>query len=748
MQRSSGRALSLGRLGRVFNLERNHPTFELPLYLCPAFRSLSVENSAARRPPCRPGAQWIQVRRLHAGAAATASPEEASQLTKPPPKTLPLQCSGCGALSQTTAPNEAGYYDLSRRSVMQYLGLEKEKAGRAPRVSGKSDEVVKEVLQSIDVEALEQQGIDLKSLLPEDTREATTTRAQDKPPVCERCHILIHHSTGNSIYHPSVESLRDTIEESPYKYNHIYHILDAADFPMSLLPRLHSLMDITLRPQNRRSQPVNYRHGKKMEMSFVISRSDLLAPTKEQVDSLMPYLQEVLRDALGRVGGRVRLGNVHCVSAKRSWWTKELKEDIWKRGGAGWMVGKVNVGKSQLFEAVFPKGRMDIQPPKRPISVKVFPKKEQGNPTAEEDVAAEDEDDGNPLLPGRTILPDEEFSLLPPPREETNYPAMPVVSPLPGTTASPIRVPFGNGRGELIDLPGLSRGDLELHIREDKRQDLIMKSRIVAEQVSLKPGRSLLLGGFIRITPRNVAPDEELVFLACAFTPIEPHVTATSKAVKIQTQADDAPAVENIALLGTGAKIAHAGAFQLRYDVTKRRTGPLTRKEAVGLKVDRLPYRVLAIDILIEGCGWVEVAVQVRTKKLFGPSPSSSSAAAPPSFASSSSTWTEGEGGGGDDGEVKETSTTPTSEWIDKLDLRPEPVNAEKKDAYGQPEPNWPVIDVYSPEGRFIGYRRPMNAWVLNRKNPGDKKARPRKSMKGAKKQEKAEKRAREAQKQ
>lgn len=626
---------------------------------------------------------------------------------------------------------------------MQYLGLEKEKEGRVPRAPGKTDDVVKDVLQSIDVEALEQQGIDLKSLLPEGTRETTAPRAKDKPPVCERCHVLIHHSTGNSIYHPSVESLRDTIEESPYKYNHIYHVLDAADFPMSLLPRLHSLMDITLRPQNRRSQLVNYRHGKKMEMSFVISRSDLLAPKKEQVDSLMPYLQEVLRDALGRVGGRVRLGNVHCVSAKRSWWTKELKENIWKRGGAGWMVGKVNVGKSQLFEAIYPKGRMDVQPPKQPISVKVFPQKQQESP------AAEDEDDGNPLLPGRTVLPDDEFSLLPPPQEETNYPAMPVVSSLPGTTASPIRVPFGNGRGELIDLPGLSRGDLELHIREDRRQDLIMKSRVVAEQLPLKPGRSLLLGGFIRITPRNVAPDEELVFLACAFTPIEPHVTATSKAVKVQAQADDAPAVENIAAPGTGAKIAHAGAFQLRYDVTKRRTGPLTRKEAVGLRVDRLPYRVLAIDILIEGCGWVEVAVQVRTKKLFGPSPS-----APPSSSSSfspSPTWDEGggEGGADNDAEVGRGDGPPTSEWMDKLDLRPEPVNAEKKkDDYGQPEPNWPVIDVYSPEGRFIGYRRPMNAWVLNHKNTRNRKSRPRKSMKGAKKREKAERRAREAQKQ
>ena len=52
-------------------------------------------------------------------------------------------------------------------------------------------------------------------------------------------------------------------------------------------------------------------------MSFIITRSDLLAPKKEQVDSLMPYIVEVLRDALGGTGENVRLGNVRCVSAKR-----------------------------------------------------------------------------------------------------------------------------------------------------------------------------------------------------------------------------------------------------------------------------------------------------------------------------------------------------------------------------------------------------------------------------------------------
>jgi hypothetical protein len=377
------------------------------------------------------------------------------------------------------------------------------------------------------------------------------------------------------------------------------------------------------------------------------------------------------------------------------------------------MVGKANVGKSQLFQTVFPKGRMGWETPKHKISVNVFPKAHQQGTTT---------DTTDPLLPGRTNAPDDEFSLLPPPRPETNYPAMPVVSSLPGTTASPIRVPFGNGRGELIDLPGLARGDLEQHVREDRRGDLIMKARVVPEQQVIKPGQSLLLGGgLVRITPRNVAPDEELVFLAYAFTPIEPHLTATEKAVALQAETDDAPNIESITVPGTGSKVKHAGAFQLRYDVTKKRTGPLTSKVAVGLKVERLPYRVLGIDILIEGCGWVEVAVQVRTRQLF---PSRGSA-----------TGVEAH----------------LQHHLQTLDLRPEPVNAVKpkegrRSSVGEQgeegeverDANWPVIDVYTPEGKFIGYRPPMNAWILNKPlKEARAKSRPRKAMKGVKKMEK-----------
>lgn len=716
--RPGGKQISCSRLLRnALNIDHGSSVASnLPLYLCPA---AARACSSAARPgratnTAAPKYRFLplrQTRSLH--AEQTIEVEQEVVTVQPTPiRRLPVQCPGCGALSQTAVPDEPGHFGLGRKAVRSYLGLLKEE----PRHRTEND-VVKDALRGR-ADILEDMGVTAEALsLPERPTEGDP-EVPDVP-FCDRCHNLVHHHTGNPIYHPTIEAIRETIEESPYKYNHVYHVLDAADFPMSLLPRVHQLLDLMpLRTKNRRAMSGKFFRGKKTEMSFIITRSDLLAPKKEQVDRMMATLVEILRNALPRDSRHVRLGNVRCVSAKRSWWTKELKEDIWKRGGAGWMVGKVNVGKSQLFNAVFPKGRMDWTESKHDISVAVQPRDQERSTNTEISGIDDPRDLSEAVLPDVDDL--DEDSLLPPPQKETNFPRMPVVSALPGTTASPIRVPFGGGKGELIDLPGLERSELESYIREEHRPDMMMKARMVPEQQVVKPGQSLLIGGFIRITPRT--PD--LVFLAYAFTPINPHLTATDKATEIQNQTAGIN-IENIAIPGTGEKIKHAGSFPLRWDVTKKRAGPITRRDAVGIKVDRLPYRVLSLDILIEGCGWVEITAQVRTKHLFA------SAAAPklkPSRSKSVNSYGE--------------------EILQELDLsEPDPEGENAHRDYSteeEPELNWPVVDVYSPEGRFIGCRPPLNAWLYNKvkKTRETSKKRPRKSMTGAKKREKVERRA------
>lgn len=665
-------------------------------------------------------------------------------------RSLPENCVGCGAYSHTTIPGEPGYFDLERKNVKEYLGIASApEPKRRPKTE--EDDVVQKALKGLDLDELARSGVDLMSMLP----PKTIVTSAVKTPLCDRCHNLkFYNNAGTQLHHPELDDIIDTIQASPYKYNHIYHVLDAADFPMSLLPKLRSVLELMpLRSQNRRSHGGKFHRGRKMELSFIITRSDLLGHSKEKVDSLMPYLREVLRDRLGRLGKNVRLGNVRCVSAKRNWWTTELRNEILERGGAGWMVGKVNVGKSALFSEVFPKGHSSPEtPPKHHITVKTTRrfKEEEGR---------EEENPRNQLMPDSERSP-AEGALLPATRQETNYPVMPVHSPVPGTTAAPIRIPFGNGKGELIDLPGISRGDLSTHVKEDKRDTLIMTQRPWPGEEKLPLGRSLLLGGFIRITPQT--PNVQI--LAANFTPLEAHAAQTAKCIAVQEQKDDAPHIENISQLGTGTKIKSAGVFPLKYDVTTQRAGSVVRamkqkKDIHGNQravLDKLPFRVLGVDILIEGVGWVEIVAQVR-KRDFPDAVDASLVVAgqrttqKKAVEKDKTTW--GKNGllqtldlspgpdqaGPEDGRAKSVQESfeedfgeeePESEWED-VGKEEKEAEAEGDAVSAAEESIWPVVEVFTPEGNFVSSRRPMNAFLMNK--PVDKRyqKRQRKSMKG-----------------
>jgi genetic interactor of prohibitins 3, mitochondrial len=501
-----------------------------------------------------------------------------------------------------------------------------------------------------------------------------------RTPVCDRCHNLIHHHEGTPIYHPSLESIQATIESSPYDQNHIYHVIDAVDFPMSLIPRLERTLELApLRSRNRRAKQEKYRHGRMAEVSFVITRSDLIAPLKEQVDALMPYMRLVLKETIERKARRdIRLGNVYMVSAQRGWWTKGLKEQIWKRGGAGWMVGKVNVGKSNLFQVILPKGRGEGTNNQSAIAIEsptlslepaadLLVTPEQRNAVEPDDFHQRTPDKNNDIVEDQVLSDDN--SLLPPAQKEVAYPDMPTVSDLPGTTAAPIRIPFGDGRGELIDLPGVFRSDIENYVLPEHRFELVMKQRITPEKIVIKEDKSLLLGNLIRITPKT--PD---IFIAHPFLTLKPHLTSTIKAVEIHNGIISKN-ISSVVTPEASESMRSAGTFKLKWDVTKSFTGPLTRRDAGKVRTSQLPFVVLSTDILIEGLGWVELTAQVRKKRL------------------------------------------------------EDPFETNVPEAY-------PEVEVFSPEGRFIAQRRPMGASVLGGKKviPKHKRrARPRMSMKSVK---------------
>ncbi|KAI9038159.1 uncharacterized protein KD926_011201 [Aspergillus affinis] len=503
---------------------------------------------------------------------------------------LPVCCPGCGAYSQTLEPEEAGYYGESRKQTRKLLSEARKETQSTPE--GLENAAIPKPENDI----LFEPEIEPRS---EDSGQLPTFTH-----VCDRCHDLLHHNKAVPAVSPTIYSVRELLDESPHKHNRIYHVIDAADFPMSLVDNIYEALSLQeQRSRNRRASLNQYKRGRKLpSISFIITRSDLLGPTKEQVDSKMEYVRSILRDTLKQQSGDYRLGNVHMISAHRGWWTKTVKEEITEHGGGIWVVGKANVGKSSFIEACFPKDSKTLEKYAELVERR----------QAEEMIISRPSD----------ISPLDSDGLLPPAPREEQYPILPVVSSLPGTTVSPIRIPFGRGRGEMIDLPGLERTEIANHVVDSHKRDLIMTKRVKPERHSIKTGQSLLLGGgLVRITAVN--PDH--VMMAACFLPIEAHITKTEKAIEMQAQQRQYPG-DNIVKEGSGDTIASAGVFDLKWDVTQSHL-PVSIAKAMqdkGTQPPRLPYRVMSADILVEGCGWVELTIQVRANAGGDESPGSS----------------------------------------------------------------------------------------------------------------------------
>lgn len=608
-------------------------------------------------------------------------------------QSLPISCPGCGALTQDVEPATAGYYTRSRKAVKGYLK-------ELRQIQYASDKIGRHSEESTTV--LETSDPDSPSIQQENGQ--TGTPASLVLPICDRCHDLMHESKGVPIAHPSIEDIADSIAESPFSRNHVYHVIDAADFPMSLIPSIHKHLSIARpRTQNRRSP--QFRNTTKPGLSFIITRSDLLGPNKEMVDRLMPRITAILRTALGHWGEKMRLGNVHLISSKRGWWTPGLKDHIWERGGGNWLVGKFNVGKSNLFEVIFPKGSGD-----RALSYADL-EEEQHQPST--DVS-------------RHIDALPENSLLPPAQPEVRFPSMPLVSSLPGTTASPIRLPFGKHRGELIDLPGLERSGLDHFVDKAHKLDLVMTSRPTVKLLKVKPGQSLLLGGgLVRITPILDENDPSTILMAYPFVPLTAHVTSTEKAIGTQEQRRES-GIESILAEEAGPSMSSAGIFNLETDVTRARAGSMVR---AGVDPSKLPFEVLATDILIEGVGWVELVCQVRKSRR----------KSTPILPSQPTIKHDMDLASGEEPQgLSNTSTT----FLPFGGIETHDSTFSAQDSSSS---YFPKVEIFTPNGKSVGQRPCLGIWQLwnqGLKRTHERTARPRKPMSGVKKREKIAKRA------
>jgi len=132
------------------------PIAELPAFLCPGIiRSLHFS-----RLPLPPAQKHVQSQRRFLHLSESHKPDISHEA--PPAKSakLPLQCAGCGALSQTQFDQEPGFYSLSRKSVKEYL----EGPSSHSKVDSAEDEVLNASLRNANPEILKSLGLEKPSL--------------------------------------------------------------------------------------------------------------------------------------------------------------------------------------------------------------------------------------------------------------------------------------------------------------------------------------------------------------------------------------------------------------------------------------------------------------------------------------------------------------------------------------------------------------------------------------------------------
>ncbi|KAI5800069.1 hypothetical protein EDC01DRAFT_765456 [Geopyxis carbonaria] len=644
---------------------------------------------ASRRFPLIPAVRTASFSTNPAAAAAAPAWTELDADGRPLPKrwTPPPTCPGCGAASQQTHAELPGFYPLKPKkpAELEWAGLPATGHGprktRLDRRTETADVVWKAAMERLagDAAVLQELGVDSA-----DSPEPRPVKnvGPKAPPVCHRCHyIKFSHSAPPLPAPPTLDTLSELILASPHKTHHVYHLVDAVDLPLSLLRKLRGHFHSTLPNRITRN----------LTVSYVITRCDVLTPKRAQISSLMTFLKQTVKARLpkdekveGPAGSETK---IWAVSSRKGWDIGGLKDEIKHRAGGVWFVGGVNVGKTSLLRDAWPQNGKQFT--MEGIEVGARPKVTEPEET---ELVGEGEEDTGKQLEGLLSQVQQSHR----PREP------PTISDVPGTTAAPIRVAYNplGGRsklwGELVDLPGLERfgsGDLLKYARADKRKDFRVRGRVYAEEYTVQPGQSILVGGLFMITPKT-----DVTVMVNPFTTLPIHIAATAKCCSFLTHpspqdsslcdtllqdpaavgaASPKPTIINDEPHHLPSNIASAGVFTIADDVTEKRNPMLMSAHPAAIRA--LPYKVLATDLLLDSLGWIELTAQVRNRQDTG---------------------------------------------FQKVD-----------------------VEVHAPEGRGVGQRHTMGAYMMLDKSAmlgGLKKktARPKMSKKGSKKGEKLRRRA------
>lgn len=154
------RALSARWLNRALSIGETSASSSVPLFLCPAVGSARHIRTPRVAPSSRTTTLYSR-RFNHTEAAiqdipATETESPPKEAPAEPRRRLPLNCTGCGAFSQTADPQLLGYFDLNSKRVKKWLNPEEYEP---KRTASEEDGVVDDVLKTLDQSQLEALGL-------------------------------------------------------------------------------------------------------------------------------------------------------------------------------------------------------------------------------------------------------------------------------------------------------------------------------------------------------------------------------------------------------------------------------------------------------------------------------------------------------------------------------------------------------------------------------------------------------------
>lgn len=250
-------------------------------------------------------------------------------------------CSGCGAVLQSTNPKHRGFIPSEKLEEWSLLASDPNRAlsevedvDRGEIESGEEiegDEDLGEI-EGGETRQVDDDDSDVEDYFPESADNAESAKYNISSLVCKRCFSLKHYNSALNITLDSDDYLAH-LSSLKNKTTLILLMLDVTDFPSCVFPNLNTLL------------------SPNCSVLIVANKIDLF-PRNLTNNFWNRFRDYIVSECKASSLGDHKIVGVRFVSVKRGIGTTQLSEEIalkWGSHGDIYLLGCTNVGKSSLF---------------------------------------------------------------------------------------------------------------------------------------------------------------------------------------------------------------------------------------------------------------------------------------------------------------------------------------------------------------------------------------------------------------